>query len=66
MSAVVVESGRPLQAAITRSGRCRRPLQVHEAGGGRDGGCYIDNALRQGASTGGYYYNAKSPQARKY
>ena len=40
----VTESGRrPLQES---GGRYRRPL--HEAGGGRDGGRYINNALRQG------------------
>jgi hypothetical protein len=42
---------RPLQEAVTGSGRCsyRRPLQ--EAGGGDGSGRYINNALRQDAST---------------
>jgi hypothetical protein len=40
---------RPLQAAVTGSGRYRRPLQ--EAGGGDVSGRYINNALRQDAST---------------
>jgi hypothetical protein len=49
--AAVIESGRrrwrrPLQKA---GGRYKRPLQ--EAGGGRDGGRYINGALRQDAST---------------
>jgi hypothetical protein len=39
MSAAVTESGRPSQAA------------VQEAGGGRDGGRYTNNALRQEAQT---------------
>jgi hypothetical protein len=51
MSAAVTESERPLQAAVTRSGRYRRPLQ--EAGGGRDGGRHTNNALKQDASTTG-------------
>jgi hypothetical protein len=41
------------RAAVTggryRKRRYRRPLQ--EAGGGRDGGLYLNNALRQAAST---------------
>ena len=40
---------RPLQKAVTGSGRYRRPLQ--EAGGGDGSGRYIYNALRQDAST---------------
>jgi hypothetical protein len=49
MSAAVRESGRPSQAAVTGSGRYRRPLQ--EAGGGDVSGRYMNNALRQDAST---------------
>jgi hypothetical protein len=49
MSAAVTESGRPLQATVTGSGRYRRPLQ--EAGGGDASGRYMNNALRQNAST---------------
>jgi hypothetical protein len=49
MSAAVAESGRPPQAAVAGTGRYRRPLQ--EAGGGRDGGRHINNALRQDVST---------------
>ena len=53
MSAAVTESGRyrkrPLQEAVIGSGRYRRPLQ--EAGGGDGSGRYINNALRQDAST---------------
>ena len=49
MSAAVTESGRPLQAAVTGSGRYRRPLQ--EAGGGDGSGRCMNNALRQDAST---------------
>ena len=41
MAAAVTESVRPLQAAV----------MIQEAGGGRDGGRYINNALRQEAST---------------
>ena len=40
---------RPSQKAVTGSGRHRRPLQ--EAGGGDGSGRYINNALRQDAST---------------
>ena len=42
---------RPLQEAVTGSGRYRRLLQ--EAGGGGGDGCgrYINNTLRQDAST---------------
>jgi hypothetical protein len=46
MTAAVTESGRPLQAAVTES---KRSLQ--KAGGGDGSGRYINNALRQGAST---------------
>jgi hypothetical protein len=52
MSAAVTESGRPLQAAVAGSGRYRRPLQ--EAGGGDVSGRYINNSLRQDASTGDF------------
>ena len=55
MSAAVTGSGRrrcqrPLQeAAVTGDDRYRRPSQ--EAGGGDGSGRYINNALRQDAST---------------
>jgi hypothetical protein len=55
MTAAVTESGRrrcrrPLQeAAVTESRYRKRPLQ--EAGGGDGSGRYINNALRQDAST---------------
>jgi hypothetical protein len=43
---------RPSQeAAVTGSGRYRRPFPLQEVGGGRDGSRYINNALRRIAIT---------------
>jgi hypothetical protein len=60
MSAAVAESGRPLQAVLTGSGLYRRPLPLQGAGGGRDGGRYKNNALRQDASTTVYSTDSKA------
>jgi hypothetical protein len=50
MSVAVTESGRSLQAAVTLSGgRCCINITQQEAGVGRDGGRYINNALRSKA-----------------
>jgi hypothetical protein len=47
MSAAVTGGGRPFQAAVTGSGRYRRPLQGAGGGQDRDGGRYINNALTE-------------------